>query len=79
MMLTMENIRKTSPVLKDMEEQNEIAIAGALQYDVESGKVEFSIRNPDRNNYEIRDGYTEFPIWKDGTNPVALLAKIRSW
>jgi len=39
-MLTMENIRKTSPVLKDMEEQNEIAIAGAL-YDVESGKVEF--------------------------------------
>ncbi len=39
-MLTMANIRKTSPVLKEMEERSEIGIAGAL-YDIESGKVEF--------------------------------------
>ena len=39
-MLTMDNIRKTSPVIKELEEKNEIGIAGAM-YDVESGKVEF--------------------------------------
>lgn len=39
-MLTMENIRDTSPVLKKMEENNEIDIVGAM-YDVKSGKVEF--------------------------------------
>lgn len=39
-MLTMENIRETSPVLKKMEDNNEIDIVGAM-YDVESGKVEF--------------------------------------
>jgi len=38
--LTMENIRDISPVLKKMEENNEIDIVGAM-YDVESGKVEF--------------------------------------
>jgi len=38
--LTMDNIRKASPVLKEMEEKNEIGIAGAM-YAVESGKVEF--------------------------------------
>jgi len=39
-MLTMENIRETSPVLKKMEDSNEIDIVGAM-YDVETGKVEF--------------------------------------
>ena len=38
--LTIENIRETSPVLKKMEDNNEIDIVGAM-YDVESGKVEF--------------------------------------
>jgi len=47
-MLTMENIRETSPVLKKMEDNNEIDIVGAM-YDVESGKAEFfdsNIRPP---------------------------------
>ncbi len=39
-MLTMENIRETSPVLKKMEDNNEIGIVGAM-HDIESGKVEF--------------------------------------
>jgi len=39
-MLTMKNIRQTSPVLKKMEDNNEIDIVGAM-YDVVSGKVEF--------------------------------------
>ena len=38
--LTIETIRETSPVLKKMEDNNEIDIVGAM-YDVESGKVEF--------------------------------------
>lgn len=39
-MLNMENIRETSPVLKKMENSNQIDIVGAM-YDVETGKVEF--------------------------------------
>jgi carbonic anhydrase len=36
--LTMENIRKQSPVLKEMEDKGEITIVGAM-YDVATGKV----------------------------------------
>ena len=43
-MLTMKNIRDSSPVLKKMEDNNEIDIIGAM-YDVESGKVEFFDKN----------------------------------
>ena len=39
-MLTIENIREISPVLKKMEDNKEITIVGAM-YDVESGQVEF--------------------------------------
>jgi carbonic anhydrase len=38
--LTMDNIRDISPVLKKMEDNNEINIVGAM-YDVETGTVEF--------------------------------------
>ncbi|MDC6350860.1 carbonic anhydrase family protein [Zeaxanthinibacter sp. PT1] len=38
--LTIQNIRKNSPVLKEMEENGEIVIKGAM-YDIESGKVNF--------------------------------------
>ena len=38
--LTMENIRKQSPVLKEMEEKGEIVIAGGM-YDISSGEVSF--------------------------------------
>ena len=38
--LTMDNIRKLSPVLKVMEEDGEIIIAGAM-YDISSGEVSF--------------------------------------
>ena len=37
---TINNIRKNSPILKEMEAKGEIKFAGAL-YDVETGKVEF--------------------------------------
>jgi len=36
----MDNIRKLSPVLKEMEEDGEIIIAGAM-YDISSGEVSF--------------------------------------
>ena len=39
-LLTMENIRKQSPVLDEMIKNHEIGLAGAM-YDVESGAVEF--------------------------------------
>nr|WP_297784182.1 carbonic anhydrase family protein [uncultured Allomuricauda sp.] len=38
--MTLENIRKQSEVLKDMEESGEIAIVGAM-YDISDGKVTF--------------------------------------
>lgn len=38
--LTIENIRKQSPVLAEMEENGEIKIVGAM-YDIASGAVEF--------------------------------------
>ncbi|MEL6918855.1 MAG: carbonic anhydrase family protein [Bacteroidota bacterium] len=38
--LTIENIRKQSPVLKEMEDQGEISIVGAM-YDIANGKVSF--------------------------------------
>lgn len=38
--LTMQNILKKSPILKDMVDQNEIAIIGGM-YDVETGIVDF--------------------------------------
>jgi len=38
--LTIENIRDISPLLKEMEDNNEINIVGAM-YDVETGMVEF--------------------------------------
>ncbi|MFZ9004443.1 MAG: carbonic anhydrase family protein [Robiginitalea sp.] len=38
--MTIENIRKQSPVLRIMEEDGEIAIVGAM-YDISSGKVHF--------------------------------------
>ena len=38
--LTMDNIRKLSPVLRIMEEEGEIIIAGAM-YDISSGEVHF--------------------------------------
>ena len=38
--LTMDNIRKLSPVLRIMEEEGEIIIAGAM-YDISSGEVRF--------------------------------------
>jgi carbonic anhydrase len=37
---TIENIRKNSPILKEMEETGEIMIAGAM-YDMDTGKVSF--------------------------------------
>jgi carbonic anhydrase len=37
---TIENIRKNSPILKEMEDKGEIKIAGAF-YNIEDGKVEF--------------------------------------
>ena len=43
-MLIMENIKQSSPVLKEMDDNNEIDIIGAM-YDVESGKVEFFDKN----------------------------------
>lgn len=39
--LTIENIRNNSPVLKEMEDYNEIKIVGAM-YDVKSGEVTFN-------------------------------------
>lgn len=39
-LLTMQDIQKTSPVLKEMEDKGGIIIAGSM-YDVETGKVEF--------------------------------------
>ncbi len=39
--LTIENIRSKSPILKEMEDNGEIKIVGAM-YDVETGKVEWS-------------------------------------
>jgi carbonic anhydrase len=39
-LLTMQDIRKTSPVLKEMEDKGEIIIVGSM-YDVQTGKVEF--------------------------------------
>jgi carbonic anhydrase len=39
-LLTMQGIRKTSPVLSEMEDKGEIIIVGSM-YDVETGKVEF--------------------------------------
>ena len=38
--LTLENIRKMSPVLQDMEEAGEISMVGAM-YDIATGKVHF--------------------------------------
>ncbi|MFV0338502.1 MAG: carbonic anhydrase family protein [Chthoniobacterales bacterium] len=38
--LTVENIRKTSPVLTDLEKSGDIKIVGAV-YDLETGKVNF--------------------------------------
>ena len=38
--LTLDNIRKDSPVLLDMEEAGEIALVGAM-YDISNGKVHF--------------------------------------
>ena len=38
--LTLDNIRKMSPVLQDMEEAGEIAMVGAM-YDIATGKVHF--------------------------------------
>jgi carbonic anhydrase len=38
--LTVENIRKQSPILKEMEQKGEIKIVGAY-YDMDNGKVEF--------------------------------------
>lgn len=38
---TIENIRKQSPILKEMEDKGEIKIVGAM-YDIENGKVTFS-------------------------------------
>ncbi|MEO0525597.1 MAG: carbonic anhydrase family protein [Bacteroidota bacterium] len=38
--LTIENIRKQSPVLEEMEDQGEISIVGAM-YDIANGKVSF--------------------------------------
>jgi carbonic anhydrase len=38
--MTIENIRKDSPVLKDMEDAGEIAIVGAM-YDISNGEVHF--------------------------------------
>lgn len=37
---TIANIRKDSPILKEMEDKGEIKIAGAF-YDIETGKIEF--------------------------------------
>ena len=37
---TMENIRKSSPILQQMEKDGQIAIVGAM-YDIETGKVTF--------------------------------------
>ncbi|MFV0572993.1 MAG: carbonic anhydrase family protein [Xanthomarina gelatinilytica] len=39
-MLTIENIRKQSPILKEMEDNNEIDIVGAM-YDINTGAVTF--------------------------------------
>ena len=38
--MTMDNIRTESPVLKEMEDNGEIAIVGAM-YDIANGKVHF--------------------------------------
>jgi carbonic anhydrase len=38
--LSMDDIRKRSPILKEMEDQGQIKIVGAL-YDMNSGAVEF--------------------------------------
>lgn len=38
---TIENIRKQSPILKEMEDKGEIKIVGAM-YDIENGQVTFS-------------------------------------
>jgi carbonic anhydrase len=38
--VTMDDIRKNSPILKEMEDKGEIKIAGAF-YDIETGKIEF--------------------------------------
>ena len=38
--LTIENIRKKSPILKEMEDKNQIMIVGAM-YDISDGKVTF--------------------------------------
>ncbi len=43
--LTIDNIRKQSPVLKIMEEDGEIAIAGAM-YDIATGQVHFLDQGP---------------------------------
>ena len=38
--MTLDNIRKDSPVLKDMEDAGEIALVGAM-YDISNGEVHF--------------------------------------
>jgi carbonic anhydrase len=38
--LTLADIRKRSPILKQMEDAGEIKIAGAL-YDMDTGKIDF--------------------------------------
>jgi carbonic anhydrase len=38
--LTIDDIRERSPVIKEMEDQEQIAIIGAL-YDMDTGAVEF--------------------------------------
>ena len=38
--MTIENIREKSPVLKEMEDQGEIKIIGAM-YDIKDGSVAF--------------------------------------
>ena len=38
--LTIENIRKMSPILKELEDNNEIDIVGAM-YDINTGAVDF--------------------------------------
>lgn len=48
--LTIENIRSISPILKEMESQGQIIIAGAF-YDVETGSISFYL--PEKNNSSI--------------------------
>jgi carbonic anhydrase len=38
--LSMDDIRKRSPILKEMEDQGQIKIVGAL-YDMKTGRVDF--------------------------------------